>query len=145
MKSIVALIFISALTVPQWLTDFSVAQEEAKKQNKYILISFSGSDWCGPCIKMKKEVFESALFDSLAQEKLILVRADFPRSGKNKLPKDQVLKNEQLAEKYNPSGKFPYTVLTDQEGKVIRTWDGYAFGSQENFLGELTKTTSGQH
>ena len=142
MKTFVAVLFFSVLTAPQWLTDFSAAQSEAQHQHKFILINFSGSDWCAPCIKMKKEVFETASFDSLATEKLILVRADFPRSSKNQLPKDQIKRNELLAEKYNPNGKFPYTVLTDAEGNVIRQWDGYAFGSQERFMSELEKSTS---
>lgn len=137
MKTLASLLLISFLTIPEWLTDFNAAQQEAQKEHKFILISFSGSDWCGPCIKMKQEVYGSTGFEALAEKKLVLVRADFPRSKKNQLPKEQVKLNEALAEKYNPSGKFPFTVLTDENGTVVKTWDGYAFGSQETFMKEL--------
>jgi peroxiredoxin len=54
-----------------------------------------------------------------------LVRADFPRMKKNQLSKEQTAYNEKLAEKYNPKGKFPLTVLINPDGKVITEWDGY--------------------
>jgi len=125
-----------------WITNFDTAKEKAAKENKYILLNFSGSDWCAPCIKMKQEVFESEAFSSLADKELILVRADFPRSKKNQLSKEQTKHNEALAEKYNPSGKFPLTLLLDAHGKILRTWDGYVFASQEEFMADLDKALS---
>jgi thioredoxin-related protein len=131
--SFVCLTYVSA----EWLTNFSKAKELAATEKKFILLNFSGSDWCGPCIKMKKEVFESESFLSIAQKQLILVRADFPRSKKNKLSPEQKTHNEALAEKYNPMGKFPYTLLLDANGKVLKTWDGYVFSSQNKFIADL--------
>jgi hypothetical protein len=96
-------------------------------------------------IKMKKEVFESEAFLSLAEEHLVLVRADFPRSKKNQLSKEQTKHNESLAEKYNPEGKFPFTLLLDSTGKVLKKWDGYVFSSQDSFMADLKNTiVSGQ-
>jgi thioredoxin-related protein len=123
----------------KWFTDFEAAREIAVKENKFLLLNFSGSDWCAPCIKMKSEVFESQTFLSLAAEHLILVRADFPRTKKNQLTKDQAKRNEALAERYNPSGKFPLTLLLTANGKIIKEWDGYAFGSQDKFISDLNK------
>lgn len=123
----------------EWFTDFEAAREIAGKENKFLLLNFSGSDWCAPCIKMKSEVFESQTFLSLAEEHLILVRADFPRTKKNQLSKDQAKRNETLAEHYNPSGKFPLTLLINANGKIIKEWDGYVFGSQGKFMNELNK------
>ena len=120
-----------------WLHNFDEAKSVAARENKYILLNFSGSDWCGPCIKMRKEVFESEAFISVAERKLVLLRADFPRSKKNRLPPELVAHNEKLAEKYNPLGKFPYTLLLDPDGKVIREWDGYVFSSQDKFIMDL--------
>jgi thioredoxin-related protein len=136
------LVYILLITAPavEWLDNFNTAKDLAAKDHKYILISFSGSDWCAPCIKMKKEVFENESFVNLAEQKLVLVRADFPRSKKNQLPGEQVKHNEVLAEKYNPSGKFPFTVLVDSNGNVIKTWDGYVFGSYEKFIENLNST-----
>ena len=129
-----------AFATPEWLVNFDIARDAAVAQNKFILLNFSGSDWCGPCIKMKKEVFESEAFLSLAEEHLILVRADFPRSKKNQLSNDQTKHNEALAEKYNPEGKFPFTVLLDSKGKVLKKWDGYIFSSQDSFIADLKDT-----
>lgn len=122
-----------------WLSNFDTAKKIAGQDHKYILLNFSGSDWCAPCIKMKQEVFESESFSSVAAEKLVLLRADFPRAKKNQLPKEQQKHNEVLAEKYNPSGKFPLTLLLDANGKVLREWDGYTFASQNKFMAELSK------
>lgn len=132
------------ITPVKWFENFEEAKVIATRDNKFILLNFSGSDWCGPCIKMKKEVFENESFLSIAENKLILVRADFPRSKKNQLPAEQVKHNEKLAEKYNPLGKFPYTLLLDPNGNVIKTWDGYVFSSQDKFISELVNKLSMQ-
>lgn len=133
-------IILSLMVGPsEWFIDFNAAKEIAVKQNKYILLSFSGSDWCAPCIKMKSEVFESQTFLSLAEEHLILVRADFPRTKKNQLSKEQASHNEALAERYNASGKFPLTLLLNANGKIVKEWDGYVFGSQDKFMNDLSK------
>jgi thioredoxin-related protein len=137
MKTLMISLVMMVTLSTEWLTNMTTAKEAAAKENKYILLNFSGSDWCGPCIKMKKEVFESESFLNLAEKQLILVRADFPRSKKNKLSDEQTKHNEALAEKYNPSGKFPLTVLLDANGKVIKEWDGYAFSSQDKFIADL--------
>lgn len=139
MKFAFAFLLILVIPTSEWLTDFDSAKNIAAQQHKYILLNFSGSDWCGPCIKMKKEVFESAAFTSIADNRLVLVRADFPRSKKNQLAKEQTKHNEALAEKYNPDGKFPLTLLLDEKGNVIKQWDGYTFSSQDKFLAELQK------
>jgi thioredoxin-related protein len=119
------LLFLNLFFIGDWGLDFNQAVAESKQNNKLILLNFSGSDWCGPCIKLKKDVFESDEFKSFASEKLVLIRADFPRMKKNQLEKTQQEKNEILAEKYNTNGKFPLTILIDSKGKVLREWDGY--------------------
>jgi thioredoxin-related protein len=120
-----------------WLTDFEEARAIANKENKLILINFSGSDWCAPCIRLEKEIFETDSFLSYARELLVLVKADFPRLKKNKLEKKQEERNNALAEQYNPRGKFPYTVLLDSNGKVLKNWDGFPAGSLQDFINDL--------
>ena len=121
-----------------WLTDFAKASQEAKQSNKMILLNFSGSDWCAPCIMMKRNVFEKPEFIEFADQKLILVRADFPRHKKHQLSADQKAHNEKLAEKYNSKGRFPLTLLLDADGHVIREWDGYSGGNVEEFIKQVT-------
>jgi len=122
---------------PNWLYNFDQARQESVKNGKYLLINFSGSDWCIPCIKMEKQVFEADTFCHYADANLLLVKADFPRLKKNKLSKEQAAKNEQLASVYNPDGKFPYTVLLDPQGKVLKKWEGLPPGSAQDFIGEI--------
>lgn len=120
-----------------WNENFNEAQQQAKTTHKQILINFSGSDWCGPCIRLRKEILESEVFEAYAKENLVLVRADFPRQKKNQLPAAQVKKNESLAEQYNPEGKFPYTILLDENGKILKSWDGYPNVAAEKFVSEI--------
>lgn len=137
------LLFVALMglfTIPAlWMENFSEAQQQAKATHKQILINFSGSDWCGPCIRLRKEILESESFEQYADKNLVLVRADFPRQKKNQLAKEQVKLNEALAEVYNKDGKFPYTLLVDEDGKVLKTWDGFPNESPEAFVSELDK------
>lgn len=120
-----------------WLGNYNEAIKEASASNKLIVVNFSGSDWCGPCIRLRKEILESAAFEDYAKENLVLVRADFPRQKKNQLDKEQVKRNEALAEQFNPEGKFPYTLLVDGHGKVLKRWDGYPDTSAAQFVEEI--------
>lgn len=124
----------------EWLTDFQAAQQQAKESNKLILLNFAGSDWCAPCIKMKRDIFEQEVFARYAEENLLLVRADFPRLKKNQLEAKQKAHNERLADTYNPKGKFPLTLLVSHDGKILRSWDGYAGQSPEDFINEIKRT-----
>jgi len=131
----IAMFFMTGVT---WSGDFSDAQKQAAQEHKLILINFSGSDWCGPCIRLRKEILESSTFESYASAHLVLVRADFPRQKKNQLSKDQVKLNESLADKYNPDGKFPYTLLVDENGKVLKDWDGFPNETPEQFVSQIS-------
>ncbi len=124
-------------TLPAWETDFSAARKKAKEEHKYILLNFSGSDWCIPCIRMHRELFGSPEFSEFASKNLVLVNADFPRLKKNKLPKEQSKQNDELADKYNPRGDFPLTLLLDKEGSVIKKWEGYPDLKPEQFVNAL--------
>ena len=142
MKILLFSLMVVGFTYADWLTDFDEAKDQAEKESKMILLNFSGSDWCAPCIKMKHSVFENESFKKFAEENLVLVRADFPRLKKNQLEKAQVTHNEKLAEKYNPEGKFPFTILLDANGKVIQQWDGYSNQSPEDFVKQLQSSLS---
>ena len=135
---LVFLLFVSFLSPPAiWSGNFNETAKIAKTSNKLILINFSGSDWCGPCIRLKNEIFVTELFEKFASENLLLVKADFPRQKKNKLPDDQVKLNETLAERYNKDGKFPFTLLVNSEGKILRTWDGLPKENAAQFVKQL--------
>src|SRR5438477_12871131 len=107
------------LLFPGWGTNFEEARQVAIQNHKYILLNFSGSDWCGPCIRMHDEIFENKSFSQFSTDHLILVNADFPRLKKNQLSKEQQKKNDQLADVYNKEGTFPMTLLLTTDGKVL--------------------------
>jgi thioredoxin-related protein len=125
------------LSFAPWQPDFESAQKLAGEKHKYILLNFSGSDWCGPCIQLHKEVFESNEFKELADQSLVLYKADFPRNKKNQLAKEVQQNNEALADKYNPLGKFPYTVILSPDGKIVKAWDGYPNHNSTQFIEQL--------
>ncbi|TDG34938.1 thioredoxin family protein [Pedobacter changchengzhani] len=134
MKILFIAFFAFLFTPAIWLGNFTDAQKEAQTAHKLILINFSGSDWCIPCMRLRKEILESNVFEDYAKDKLILVRADFPRQKKNQLSKEQVKLNENLADKYNKDGKFPFTLLVDENGKVVKTWEGFPDESPLEFV-----------
>lgn len=122
MKKIIfaMLILVSNYGLAQnWQTDFEEAKRIASEQNKNIIIVFSGSDWCAPCIKLDKNIWQSEAFKSEAAEEWVLVKANFPRKKANELSKEQTEHNRKLAEKYNIEGSFPLVVILDKSGKVL--------------------------
>lgn len=116
-----------------WQTDFKAAQEKAAEEEKPMLLDFNGSDWCGWCIKLKKEVFSQEAFQSYADEELVLVDLDFPRDK----PQSDELKaqNRALAEKYGIRG-FPTIILLAPDGEIIAK-TGYRPGGAEAYVEHL--------
>ncbi len=112
------------------------AKTTATAQNKNIVLVFSGSDWCAPCIKLDKNVWQSEAFKAYADEKLVLVRADFPKKKNNALPEDIRNNNLLLAEKYNKEGFFPLVVILDKNGKVLAK-KGYENQTAAQYISEL--------
>jgi thioredoxin-related protein len=138
MKKILVITFsFIALSFTIWQPNFEAAKKMARDKHKLILLNFSGSDWCGPCIRMRKEIFEDDRFSKMADTTLILVNADFPRNKKNQLDKLVEKQNEALADRYNPSGKFPFTLLLDASGKIINSWDGLPKENAAQFAKEI--------
>jgi len=134
---IVVVLFAYAVNAQEWQTDLATAQGIATAKNQKILLVFSGSDWCAPCMKLEKEIWTSAEFKTFAKENFVLLKADFPRRKKNKLSKEQQEKNNILAEKYNANGYFPFVVVLTNDGKVRGT-TGYKKVKPKEYLEILT-------
>ena len=116
-----------------WHTNFEEAKAKARSEDKLLLLDFTGSDWCGWCIRLKREVFEQEVFQKEAPQRFVLVQLDFPQ-GKE-LPAEIQKQNEQLRERFSVSG-FPTILLLDAEGQLIaRT--GYRPGGAEEYLKHL--------
>lgn len=127
---------------PAWSGDLSAALRKAKEEQRWVLLNFSGSDWCIPCIRMHKEVFDSEAFQQLADRKLVLVNADFPRLKKNMPPAAQQQRNDEMAEKYNGKGVFPLTLLLSPDGQVLASWEGFYTEGPEAYCRQIDRLTS---
>ena len=109
---------------PVWLTSWDEAAKQSKATGKPILMDFTGSDWCGWCIKLKEEVFDTEYFKTWAAKKVVLLEVDFPR--KTELPAKQQAQNDKLAEKFAVQG-FPTIIFADHQGKQLSQF-GYDEG-----------------
>ncbi|MGA1226642.1 MAG: thioredoxin family protein [Tamlana sp.] len=140
MKSILTLLFLVgqlSLTYAQnWVLDFDSSLKTAQDSNKTIILVFSGSDWCAPCMKLEREIWETDTFQKYANDHYVMVRADFPRKKANKLSKEQEGKNAHLAEMYNPNGYFPSVVIIDKNKKVLGQ-TGYIKLSPQKYIEHL--------
>ncbi|ALJ56644.1 Disulfide bond reductase DsbH precursor [Candidatus Xiphinematobacter sp. Idaho Grape] len=109
----------------EWQTDYRKALKQARTEHKQVLLNFTGSDWCGWCIRLKKEVFDQPEFIRLAEKHLVLVEVDFPQSGS--LPRRVLEQNKKLRRGYCVE-EFPTLVLLDCNGKKLKERTGYMEG-----------------
>jgi protein disulfide-isomerase len=109
----------------EWQTDYEQALATAKAAKKCVLLDFTGSDWCGPCIQMKKVVFSKAAFLNYANTNLVLVEIDYPRV--KALPEKATKQNERLMHQYgiDKSG-YPTVILLNPDGKILGQLEGYS-------------------
>ena len=139
-KSAIGLLAVLALlgvnaAASEWLTDLPKAQAKAKEEKRMVLLDFTGSDWCGWCIKLHNEVFSKPEFAEYARKNLVLVEVDFPR--KKKLNAEQKKANDALQQKYKIEG-YPTIIVLNGEGKKIGEL-GYMPGGPKAFIAELEK------
>jgi thioredoxin-related protein len=117
--------------VLNWKTDLAQAKAAAAESKRFILLDFTGSDWCPWCIRMDKEVFERPAFADFAAKHLVLVKLDFPRSKPQ--PAAEKVQNQQLAQKFGIQG-YPTYVLLDSTGNEVRRQEGYLPGGPVEFI-----------
>ena len=122
-----------ATTPEGWSTDLEKAFAKAKAEKKAVLVEFTGSDWCPPCIAMRKNVFSKKEFVTAASKKYILVEMDFPKGEK-----EIAEKNQPLAEKYKVEG-FPTVILFNSAGKEFNRFFASEFPKTDEFLQHLNE------
>lgn len=121
----------TALADKGWLTDIDAGIAQAKKENKSVMVEFTGSDWCPPCIMMHKKVFSKSEFVSGASKKFVLVKIDIPNSDKE-LKK----KNTEVLKKYGVRG-VPTVILFGKDGKEFNRFSASQFPAVDKFLAQL--------
>jgi thioredoxin-related protein len=118
-----------------WQTDLPKAQAVAKTQKKMVLLDFTGSDWCGWCIRLNKEVFSTPAFAEYAAKNLVLVEVDFPHQKPQSAAQKKA--NEALAAQYKVEG-FPTVIVLSSEGRKLGEL-GYQPGGPKAFTAALDK------
>ena len=122
-KSILFLIFtffsFGLLSAQEWQEDMETAQEMAQATDRPIVLVFQGSDWCAPCIKLDREIFQSEQFKLYAKDHFVMLQADFPKKKKNALSPELTAQNNALAEQFNKRGIFPFVVIIDKDLNVL--------------------------
>ena len=124
---------VAVVETSAWFTSYDQAKADALKRNVPILVDFSGSDWCGWCIKLDKEVFSKTEFKDFADKNLVLLLVDFPR--RKALSPALTKQNEKLSEDFGVRG-FPTVLILDRQGKELaRT--GYRPGGAVEYVKHL--------
>ena len=120
----------------EWMTDLTKAKAKAKTEKKMVLMDFTGSDWCPPCMSLHKNVLTAPEFETFAKENLVLVVVDFPR--RKKLSPDQQKANDDLSKQFGVNA-FPTVFVLNSDGKQIHKEEGYGGTSVKEYVATLTK------
>jgi thioredoxin-related protein len=113
-----------------WEDNLETAIQQAKKENKAVLVNFTGSDWCIWCKRLSSEVFQQKEFEKYADESLVLVKLDFPRNIEQSAETQNY--NRNLAQKYGIQG-FPTILIFNSQGKLVAQ-TGYQPGGPEKYI-----------
>jgi thioredoxin-related protein len=125
----------AASALPGWHTNYAAAQAQALTERKLVLVHFSGSDWCGWCIKLQKDVFQKREFMDYARTNLVLLSVDFPK--RKPMPRKQQESNQALVNKFHVEG-FPTLLVLNEDGTKLGTL-GFGEGGPKTFIKELEK------
>lgn len=128
--------FSAATLQASWETDFKKAQEQAKADGKLLFINFTGSDWCGFCIRLDRDILSKQQFKQFADKNLVLLEVDFPRAKEQS--HDLRMQNQKLASEYEIEG-FPTIVVLNGKGETLWRFDGYFSEGPEAFIAQLEK------
>lgn len=137
--ALISLLLFSWFTYAQdWQYNFEESKQLAAQENKNIIMIFSGSDWCAPCIRLEKNIWQSEEFKAEAEKKWVLLKLNFPRKKSNQLSEEQTQHNRNLAEKYNRDGSFPLVIVMQPDGKVLGKF-GFKNVSAEDYIKMLNE------
>ena len=119
-----------------WFADLAAAQAQAKATGRPLLVVFSGSDWCKPCVQFEQEVFAQPAFAAYARPRLVLAHFDYPRLPQHQPSAGQAALNRVAGAQLNPGGDFPLAVLVSATGQVLAR-SGYVAGGPPAFAAYL--------
>lgn len=140
MRNLIKFVFAAVLAVSLhaesgWLIDAEKAKAQAAKENKAVLMDFTGSDWCPPCKQLKSKVLDTAAFKEYAAKKLVLLELDFP-NDKKKISKETQAQNAKLSKEYKITG-YPTIIVLDKDGKELGREVGFSGESPAEYIKKL--------
>ena len=112
----------------EWMTDLEAAKAKAAAENKAVLVDFTGSDWCGWCIRLRKQVLDTPAFETYAKDKFVLMEVDVPQNPK--FDQELLKRNQELCKQYGVSG-FPTILVINPKGDVVGGFSGYVASTAE--------------
>ncbi len=121
LKNLVVAAAVAAVVAPafaetEWMTDLPAAQERAAAEGKLVLVDFTGSDWCGWCVRLRKDVLDTPAFAEYAADKFVLDEVDVPQNPN--FDKELRARNEELCARFSVDG-FPTLMVLTPEGMVV--------------------------
>ena len=125
-----------------WHIDYDEAIDAAKNKGLPVLMNFSGSDWCLPCMRLSQTIFQTDRFRAFSKDSLVLLNLDFPRRKKNMPAKEEMAKRDKLAERYNNRGVFPAVIIIDHKGDVLGK-TGFVTLSVDEYIKYIKKIIKG--
>ena len=131
----IVMLYCTRVEATDWETDFKKASSAAKGSGKYIMLDFSGSDWCGWCIKLEKEVFSQDAFKDFAEKNLVCVLVDFQQKKRQTREREQ--QNRDLATKYGIRG-YPTIIILSPDGEPVGK-TGYLQGGPWKYAQHLNE------
>jgi thioredoxin-related protein len=132
----IGVLLVSAkIHAASWLTDLNAGMAQAQQEGKFVMINFTGSDWCPWCIKLRQEIFSQPEFDAFASKNLVLVEIDFPKRTPQAAAVQKA--NSSLVAQFKVDG-FPTLIFLNPRGKVVHR-GGYQPGGAKPFVQEMTK------
>lgn len=125
LKQVFSALGLAAIVAPamgaEWMTDYDAATAKAAAEGKAVLINFTGSDWCGYCIRMKRQVFDTPEFEAYVKDNFVLLEIDLPR--RKPLDAEVKEKREQLCRDFEVKG-FPTVVAISPDGEILGGFSG---------------------
>ena len=133
MKKLILLLILPLFMVAQseksvvikstWLTNYDDALSKAEKEDKNVLVYFTGSDWCAPCKKLKKDLFETTTFQDISGD-YVMLYIDIPMN-RDLISAEQLKHNKEVATKYNRKKAVPLLAILNAKGKKLDAYSGY--------------------
>lgn len=127
----------STVMTSAWLTDYDTALAKAEKEDKNVLVYFTGSDWCAPCKMLKKDLFETSVFQDISND-YVMLYVDIPMN-RDLISPEQLQHNKEVSSELNRKGSVPLLTILSAKGKELDAYSGYSMNGEIKYHLNLLK------